>query len=244
MGVVGFVCLNQGTVVHFPCQSGSFSSSHRAFLNPCVTQPAFRPAFTASPYSDSLQVLHRTRNPQSASLRFLPLHSACHWGHGQLLIFIRSTFDRLTALMDVGPGPQGYPHSEIHWGPPWTQHIVVVTVRIGFSDAERIHSWGGGERQVWGVWRGPCRLLCVLPPVMAPATATVQPLEGDTSSQGGPLQPQLPGFLLGLVTQAPLQASTEGEQVFSRNHRLHGLGTVNHLCQLTVDQGHSECQVL
>lgn len=89
--------------------------------------------------------------------------------------------------MDVGPGPQGYPHSEIHWGPPWTQHIVVVTVKIGFSDAERIHSWAGGERQVWGVWRGPCRLLCVLPPVMAPATATVQPLEGDTSAQGGPL---------------------------------------------------------
>lgn len=47
--------------------------------------------------------------------------------------------------MDVGPGPQGYPHSEIHWGPPWTQHIVVVTVKIGFSDGREdteLGKWG------------------------------------------------------------------------------------------------------
>ena len=37
-----------------------------------------------------------------------------------------STLDSLTTRMDVGPGPQDYPHFQGHSGSHWAQHIVVV----------------------------------------------------------------------------------------------------------------------
>lgn len=48
-----------------------------------------------------------------------------------------STLDSLTTRMDVGPGPQDYPHFQIHSGSHWAQQVVVVTPKVGSRDAGR-----------------------------------------------------------------------------------------------------------